>query len=205
MKNSFYPPLLIKAEKLEGQPKNLPRSAPAAEMFPNRMQRFYDIKQLRLTLLRKSSTEQILVAATMLLSSKGGAAEWQGNALGEFVEAGEHGGRPYYRQRDTEGKADNFLYSEGGGWLVHDSLGMSFGKLSNPQDSPEPPTSGWVYSAAAAENRDDDDSLTLGELKGEAWNYPPTSHTIRGDGPMVYKVGSSLGKYRSLYCCPAML
>ena len=151
---------------------------------------FNDMKQFELTLLGTIS----IVAATILLSSTGGAAEWQGNALGEFVEAGEHGGRPYYRQRDTEGKADNFLYSEGGKWWVHDSMGKSVGKLSNPQNSPEPPTSGWVYFADQ-EYRDDDDSLTL-ELN--VLN-PPPYHTIRGEGAMVYKVGSSLGKYRFPY------
>ena len=151
---------------------------------------FNDMKQFELTLLGTNS----IVAATILLSSTGGAAEWQGNALGEFVEAGEHGGRPYYRQRDTEGKADNFLYSEGGKWWVHDSMGKSVGKLSNPQNSPEPPTSGWVYFADQ-EYRDDDDSLTL-ELN--VLN-PPPYHTIRGEGAMVYKVGSSLGKYRFAY------
>ena len=43
------------------------------------------------------------VSATIVLSSTSGAAENVGDKLGEFVEAGEHGGRPYYRQRDTEG------------------------------------------------------------------------------------------------------
>ena len=45
----------------------------------------------------------LLVSATIVLSSTSGAAENVGAFLGEFVEAGEHGGRPYYRQRDTEG------------------------------------------------------------------------------------------------------
>ena len=163
---------------------------------------FNDTKQFKLTLLGTNSTEKTLVKATILLSSTGGAAEWQGNALGEFVEAGEHGGRPYYRQRDTEGKADHFLYSQGGKWWVHESLGKSVGRLSNPQNSSEPPTSGWVYSAGEGltEYRDDDDSLTL-ELN---ILHPPESHTIRGEGPMVYKVGSSLGKYRSSYCYHAV-
>merc|ERR1719237_397367 len=53
--------------------------------------------------------------ATIVLSSTAGAAEYQGSKLGEFVEAGEHGGKPFYRQRDTEGSSETFLYSE---WLV---------------------------------------------------------------------------------------
>ena len=59
------------------------------------------------------------------MSSTAGAAEHQGGSLGEFEEAGEHGGRPYYRQKDTEGNKDAFLYSEGGKWLVSNTLGKS--------------------------------------------------------------------------------
>ena len=81
-----------------------------------------------------------LVSATIVLSSTAQAAERVGNSLGEYVEAGEHGGRPYYRQRDTEGRSENFLYSEGGEWLVSSDLGDSYGRLKNPQDTPLPPT-----------------------------------------------------------------
>ena len=81
----------------------------------------------------------LLVAATVVLSSTAQAAEEVGKSLGEFVEAGEHGGRPYYRQRDTEGRSDNFLYSKEGKWLVSSRLGDSYGRLRNPQDTPLPP------------------------------------------------------------------
>ena len=66
-------------------------------MRTDRMQRFECnfLISIGLTLL--------LVAATIVLSSTAKAAERVGGSLGEFVEAGEHGGRPYYRQRDTEG------------------------------------------------------------------------------------------------------
>ena len=80
-----------------------------------------------------------LVAATIVLSSTAQAAERVGNSLGEYVEAGEHGGRPYYKQRDTEGRSENFLYSEGGEWVVSSNLGDSYGRLKNPQDTPLPP------------------------------------------------------------------
>ena len=80
-----------------------------------------------------------LVAATIVLSSTAQAAERVGNSLGEYVEAGEHRGRPYYKQRDTEGRSENFLYSEGGEWLVSSDLGDSYGRLKNPQDTPLPP------------------------------------------------------------------
>ena len=80
-----------------------------------------------------------LVSATIVLSSTAQAAERVGNSLGEYVEAGEHGGRPYYKQRDTEGRSENFLYSEGGEWVVSSDLGDSYGRLKNPQDTPLPP------------------------------------------------------------------
>ena len=73
-----------------------------------------------------------LVSATIVLSSTAQAAERVGNSLGEYVEAGEHGGRPYYKQRDTEGRSENFLYSEGGEWVVSSDLGDSYGRLKNP-------------------------------------------------------------------------
>ena len=102
-------------------------------MRTDRMQRFECnfLISIGLTLL--------LVAATIVLSSTAKAAERVGGSLGEFVEAGEHGGRPYYRQRDTEGERDYFLYSEGGKWVVSDTLGDSYGRLRNPQDTPLPP------------------------------------------------------------------
>ena len=81
-----------------------------------------------------------LFSATIVLSSTAQAAERVGNSLGEYVEAGEHRGRPYYKQRDTEGRSENFLYSEGGEWLVSSDLGDSYGRLKNPQDTPLPPT-----------------------------------------------------------------
>ena len=81
----------------------------------------------------------LLVTATIVLSSTAKAAERKGDSLGEFVEAGEHGGRPYYRQRDTESERDYFLYSEGGKWMVSDTLGDSYGRLRNHQDTPLPP------------------------------------------------------------------
>ena len=51
------------------------------------------------------------VTDTIVFSSNAGAAEYVGGALGEFVRTGELNGRPYYKQRDTEGKVDIFLYS----------------------------------------------------------------------------------------------
>merc|ERR1712007_60474 len=51
---------------------------------------------------------------TIVFSSTAGAAEYQGTSLGEFVRVGDYNGRPFYKQRDTEGSENTFLFSEGG-------------------------------------------------------------------------------------------
>ena len=129
-----------------------------------------------------------------MLSSTAGAAENVG-VLGEFVEAGEHGGRPYFRQRDTEGTEDIFLYSEGGKWWVNDILGESTGSLRNSQNTNTPPSTQWEY-AKDGKWSDDDTSLTL-----EFTTLSPICQLVRveGEGDVVEKVGTSLGDYRSEY------
>merc|ERR1712062_345373 len=102
--------------------------------------------------------------ATVVLSSTAGAAEYLGDRMGEFVEAGEHGGRPFYTQRDTEGVINMFLYSEGGKWYVSGPLGGSGGWLRNKQDSPLPPSGTWEFWSSSRIPKgwqDDDTSLTL--------------------------------------------
>ena len=126
-----------------------------------------------------------------MLSSTAGAAEYQGDMLGEFVEAGEHGGRPYYRQRDTEGKSDHFLYSEGGEWLVSGTLGKSVGELTNYEDSAQPPVDQWLYWDGKKQN--DDTSLTL-----KFTTLSPCKLVrVAGEGEVVKKRGIELGDYRS--------
>ena len=137
----------------------------------------------------------LVAAASIVLSSTAGAAEQAGSHLGEFVEAGEYGGQPYYRQRDTDGRSENFLFSEGGEWLVGGILGKPNGWLLNRQDSPRPPTDDrWTY------------------WDGEKWNADDTSLTLKfttlspcqlvrvaGEGDVVEQQGSSLGNYRSVF------
>ena len=118
-----------------------------------------------------------------------------GGKLGEFVEAGEHGGRPFYRQRDTEGQQGRFLYSEGGEWFVSDTLGKLAGWLRNSQNTNTPPSTQWEYYGGGKYN-DDDTSLTL-----EFTTLSPICQLVRvaGEGEVVEKQGSSLGDYRSEY------
>ena len=99
-------------------------------------------------------------AATIVLSSTAGAAEHQGSKLGEYVEAGEHEGRPYFRQRDTRGSADMFLYSEGGKWRASGTLGGTGGNLRNNQSTSLPPTDQWHYYSDN-DTWNSDTSLTL--------------------------------------------
>ena len=106
------------------------------------------------------------------------------------------GGQPYYRQRDTEGNKDTFLYSEGGQWLVSYTLGKSVGELTNYRDSVQPPVEQWLYwDGDGKKQRDDDTSLSL-----EFTTLSPCKLVrVAGEGEVVEKRGSSLGDYRSEY------
>ena len=133
----------------------------------------------------------LLIAATIVLSSTGGAAEYQGSRLGEFVEAGEHGGRPYFIQRDTEGSADQFLYYRGGDWLVGSTLGGSGANLRNYQDTRRPPTDQWLFWDGEKRNGDDA-SLTL-EFTALS---PCQLVRVAGEGDVEAVQGDQLGDYR---------
>jgi hypothetical protein len=114
---------------------------------------------------RPASPGQATATATptlpggLVLSSTAGAAESVGNKLGEYqLEEGEGlAGRPVYRQRDTEGKQDMFLYYHAGSvqWQVGPVLGAYGAGLRSPGDSQEPPTAGWEYSGGKSWQQDD--------------------------------------------------
>ena len=130
-----------------------------------------------------------------MLSSTAGAAEWQGSRLGEFVEVGELGGRPFFLQKDTEGSKPQYLYFEDKCWQVSVTLGNRNDFLKNCQDTRMPPTRNWEYARDGGWN-DDDTSLYL-----EFTALSPICQLVRvaGEGDVVEKVGSSLGDYRSEY------
>ena len=108
------------------------------------------------------------------------------------MEAGEHGGRPYFRQRETVGSENIFLYNEGGKWLVSNTLGKPNAVLKNSQeDTPIPPTDQWLFWDGEKWN-DDDTSLTL-EFTALS---PCQMVRVAGEGDVVDKQGSSLGDYR---------
>ena len=135
----------------------------------------------------------LIVAATIVLSSTAGAAERQGARLGEFVEAGEHGGRFYYRQRDTEGSQPLYLYFEDNCWQVSVTLGNRKDYIKNCQNTQLLPTRNWEYVKDGRWS-DDDTSLTL-----EFTTLSPCKLIrVVGEGEVVEKQESLLGDYRSV-------
>ena len=131
-----------------------------------------------------------------MLTSTAGAAEHQGDKLGMFDVVGgeEHGGRPYFLQRDTKGSADTFLYKEEGNWLVSETLGGTNANLMNNQDTPLPPTDQWLYWDGEKFN-DNDTSLVLESTALTRCQLV----TVAGQGAVVEKQGETLGDYRSLH------
>ena len=128
-----------------------------------------------------------------MLSSTAGAAEWVGNRLGEFVEAGEHGGRPYYLQRNTEKRQPNYLFFEDYCWRVSETFESRNSNVKNCKDTQLPPKRNWKYAKYGRWS--DDTSLTL-----EFTSLSPCQLVrVAGEGEVVRKQGSSLGDYRSEY------
>ena len=68
--------------------------------------------------VQKPSNEDVLqqnpnlitcTSGFLVLSSTGVAAEYNGDMLGEYEEEGKFEGKPFFKQRDTEGSTDKFL------------------------------------------------------------------------------------------------
>ena len=128
------------------------------------------------------------------MSSTAGTAEYLGGRLGEFVEAGKHGGKPFFRQRNTESSKPEFLYFEDSCWQVSMTLGNREDFIKNCQDTQLPPTRDWEYVKNGRWN-DDDPSLTL-----EFTSLSPCQLVrVTGEGNVLQKQGSSLGDYRSAH------
>ena len=115
------------------------------------------------------------------------------------MEAGEYGGVPYYRQRDTVtvGTEVSFLFKcqfcpGGNGWLVGSTLGEDLGGLLNRQNaSSHPPTDQWLFYDGG-EWKSDDNTLIL------EFTALSTCDLVRvaGQGGVVETQGESLGDYR---------
>ena len=93
--------------------------------------------------------------ATLVLSSTAGAAESQGDLLGEYRREGEWGGRGYWRQRDDVGEERYLHYNkdkDGGSWVEAKELGGR-NYLRSLGDSELPPETGWEYWGEGGEWR----------------------------------------------------
>ena len=129
--------------------------------------------------------------------------------MGEYVKAGEHGGKPYYLQRDTLDQGDmdcsldmgdmdcplvHFLFYDGTDWLVGPELGRSWGGLKSHLDTELPPTDQWRFWDGEKWT-DNDHTFTL-----EYASLSLTCELIRvtGEGAVVEQQGNSLGDYRSV-------
>ena len=85
----------------------------------------------------------------IVISSSGGAAEYGGWYLGQYNYAGEHNGRPYFRQLDTVSSEARYLYSHDGNNKSHWYVGSNLGHtkdycMYNPVPSDTPPAAGWI-------------------------------------------------------------
>jgi len=132
------------------------------------------------------------VADTIVFSSTAGAAERQGGSLGEFIRMGDYyNNHPYYKQRDTEGQRDLYLFYISGGWMVGPTLGKSNGGLWSRQDTVLPPRANWLYSNGKKWS-DDDQTLKL--------DYTTLSPCelvrVAGSGRVLDHEPGSMGYYR---------
>ena len=128
-----------------------------------------------------------------------GAAEHQGSRLGEFVRAGEFNGRPFYKQRDTEGEENTFLFSEGGIWVVGQSLGGPTGLLANVQDTDLPPRANWLYVHGTDGNRSWRNNDQTLKLEYTTLSSPCRLVRVAGSGSVLIAQWNTIGIYRFAY------
>jgi len=120
-----------------------------------------------------------------VLSSTAGAAEYKGSYLGEYQRAGEWEGRGYWKQRGGK----HYLYYTGGSWIVSDEFGASSGGLYYPDESEEPPRTGWEYSGGSEWRSDPSLTLSCGSLA------PCARVTVALAGAAARVKGSHQGVY----------
>ena len=135
----------------------------------------------------------------LVLSSTAGAAEYEGDLLGMYQELGTSKGRPFYKQRDTVGKIDYFLYfngacGEGYVWFAGSRLGQCSKNayLRNPGHTKVPPARGWEFlNTDLGLWQDDDHSFGL-----EWGGLEPCSEVEVATGGEVARLqGQASGSY----------
>ena len=91
--------------------------------------------------------------STLILSSTGDVAEYQGDRLGVFDPAGQFNEHPYWLQRDSLVLPDNagkgqYLFYEDGWWYIDLVLDGPIAGLQNKETSALPPVSGNILPTA---------------------------------------------------------
>ena len=81
------------------------------------------------------------------MTAMGPAAEHQGGKLGLYLRAGQHNGKPFYKQLHTvPTQHDWFLYADDKGWWwVSASFGGTQPQLMSNSSNGSVPVSGWQY------------------------------------------------------------
>ena len=134
-----------------------------------------------------------------MLSSVAGAAEYQGWRLGEFEEIGDFNERPFYKQRDTEGSENTFLYSEGWIWVVGQSLGGPTGMLANVQDTDLPPRANWLYVDGTDGTKTWSNNDQTLKLEYTTLSLPCRLVRVAGSGSVLIAQWNQMGIYRFAY------
>ena len=84
----------------------------------------------------------------LLVTTTGPSAEYWGEMLGLYKEAGTYNGAPYYIQLDdvsTKGKPGKIYKHDGGAWEAGPVLGGAACSLLNSSATATVPESGWQY------------------------------------------------------------
>ena len=132
--------------------------------------------------------QNISKTKSQVFSSLLGAADHQGASLGEYKKIQMHDGKVSYRQLDTEGAQDRYLYYHQDGWRVGKDLGGDDGDLWNPQDTEAPPETGWQYWAGTWL---EDNSMRF--LPGVV--EPCREVWVMAEGEVAREAGIGLGRY----------
>jgi len=135
---------------------------------------------------------------SIVIGSIGGAAEYQGGGMGEFVKQdGDFNGRVYYKQKETVVDSEKYLFFREQSWWISDVLTTegAKGRMRNRQDSENPPPKGWEYYVGEGEWRDDDMTVML-EFTNLASLKPCKLVRVEGDAEVEDAQGSKLGDYK---------
>ena len=108
-------------------------------------------------------------------------------------QEGEHNGRIFFKQRETEADGEAYIYFEQNAWKVSDTLGRREGKLQNRQVTKLPPQKGWQWHHWAESHwRNDDSTLAL---EFASLPSPCQLVEVEGDAAMRKHHASKLGNY----------